>query len=206
MKKTLTLLALFTVASMAMADGGRLEQDKQISVNSKFGTSRLSEYGAYKEISADYLFGKTGNTFYGVTAGWMTNKFDDSGSIRQLNEGWVDDNPYEQGDFNVNGILVGATAKHYLTDNIFVKGTAGYQFGSSEKEVKDPNFGYKESIKSDMTSPFASVDLAYEFNNGISLGGFYKVSRVEYSATGDIEGANKKNTNQVWGFTSSYTF
>ena len=202
--KKLLIAGILVLGATSFASEGKINLDRQISITSRAGESTTSEYGMSHDILADYLFLKSGNTFYGLTAGWMSNRFDDSSKINSLNKGWAD-NPYEKEGFNVKGVFAGATAKHYLTNNIYAKGTVGYQWGDASVDTTDEKTGYKEHVKSDMASPFATAELAYEFNNGIALGTYYKVSRVEFTSSSNID-YNKKKTNQVWGFTTGYTF
>ncbi len=192
MKKLLLAGAVLTMGTVTFAS----REDKH-NINLGVGYAAVDDYRESATLSYDYLPFVKNDTRYGVTLGTTYNKLDSS--TKGL---------YDSDDMDVTTVFLGVTGKHYYTDNLYLKGTLGYNYGSSEVDFKvgDQKVG---EIKADMTGFYSNFEVGYEFENGLSIGTYASATQYDAYAKNDITGKKESDSDKwmsVYGVKIGYAF
>jgi hypothetical protein len=192
MKKLLLLGALLTMGTAVFAS----VEDKH-NINLGIGYATVDDYKESAVLSYDYLPFVKNDTRYGVTLGATYNKLDSS--TKGL---------YDSDDMDVKTVFLGVTGKHYYNDNLYLKGTLGYNYGSSEVDFKAGSQKVGE-IKTDMTGFYSNFEVGYEFENGLSIGTYAGATQYDAYTKNDITGEKKSDSDKwmsVYGVKIGYAF
>ena len=192
MKKVLLIGAVLTMGTVAFAS-----KEDSNNINLGIGYATVDDYKESAVLSYDYLPFIINDTRYGVTLGATNNKLDSS--TKGL---------YDSDDMDVTTVFLGVTGKHYYTDNLYLKGTLGYNYGSSEVDFKVGSQKVGE-IKADMTGLYSNFEVGYEFDSGFSIGTYAGATQYDAYAKNDITGRKKSDSDKwmsVYGVKVGYAF
>lgn len=167
----LSIIGASTMAAETEVTSTKLSKDKQYILNFGIGSSNAEDYSANADFSFDALFLKKGNTFYGLTLGRSASVLDDS-AYEDLNRGYTG-SKIDREDVALSSTYLAATAKHYFNPHFTIKTSAGYSIGDNNRESVHTVYS-TNTYEADQTGLMLGLDLAYEFDNGISLGGYIK--------------------------------
>ncbi len=191
MKKFILLNALLLASSASFAS-----VDDVHNINLGIGYTGVSEYKETGMLSYDFLPYKVGNNRYGITVGGIYTKFDKDP------KGYTD-----KDKLDITSVFLGATGKHYFNQSVYLKGTAGYNYGWSEVDFKYAGKKVAE-VKGDISGLYGNLELGYEFKNGISLGTYYAMTQYDYHVKdyANNERQDSRDWFNTYGIKIGYTF
>jgi|GEM_PF-3383837 len=153
---------LVMVGMILMAGSMVYATDTQVNTRLTGGVTSSGEYSdEATSVGGDIniLRSSNGKFYYGVELGATNNDYSD------------DDESY-------NTVHVGLVGKYYFNDNLYAQGSVGV--------IKGDGDFYGGLYSHDVSSPYISTELGYQFDNNVSVFGGMMIYEIEEKYDGII--------------------